>query len=363
MPIKKKRIILDCDLMRHLHSGLYHYCLNLGKEVNELLLEDDEWEIVLYLPEVAKNTFAFPGKQIIEKKGFWKFLSPVTKNCTIWHAPFQSGRIIPDKKKDSSVKVLLTIHDLNPLHERKKPEEQRKSLAHTQKLIDRSDALVCISDFTKNDVLKNCRIDNKPVYVIHNGKHEVGTACLHANSYRPEKPFLFGMGYVNRKKNYHVLLPLLENKEIEMIIAGRLDEPDYVHQIWQDARRMGVEERLHMPGPVSESEKAWYYQNCLAFVHPSLAEGFGAPVVEVMEFGKPLFLSSLTSLPEIGGSDAFYFPSFEKDQLLKTFSEGMLEYSKNGMSGRIKRRAAMFNWKQKAKEYLSMYKEVAGSCL
>jgi len=58
-------------------------------------------------------------------------------------------------------------------------------------------------------------------------------------------------------------------------------------------------------GTISESDKIFYYKNCLAFAFPSLREGFGFPVLEAMTFGKPVFLSNKTSLPEIGGSHAF----------------------------------------------------------
>lgn len=359
MPASKKQIILDCDLMKYTNSGLYHYCLNLGNEISELLREHPELEISFYVPSSARLDFNDPASVIVERKGLFRNYRPFLRNCSIWHAPFQSGRMLPDKRKYPAMKRLLTIHDLNPLHEGKSKEEQAKSLAHTQTLIDQADALVCISAFTKSDVIRHCHTGNKPVYVIHNGSHRVHTPALKPDSYHPVRPFLFGMGYVNRKKNYHVLLPLLENESIELVIAGRLDEADYVHRIRQMAVEMGVADRLLLTGPVTEAEKAWYYQHCLAFVHPSLAEGFGAPVVEVMQFGKPLFVSGLTSLPEIAGDVAFYFNNFDTEHLHQVFRNGMEKYRSNGLADQIRQRGASFDWKQKAKEYLAMYQDLA----
>ncbi len=359
MSLNKRNIILDCDLMKYPHSGLYHYCLNLGNEMGELLMNDPDLGMSFYTPRSAVNDFKLPGSTIMERKGLFRHYMPFLRNCRIWHAPFQSGRIVPDKRRYPDMRVLLTIHDLNPLHEGKSPEEQDKSLAHTQSLINQADALVCISGFTRSDVLTYCDVGHKPLYVIHNGSHKVHAPALNANSYRPTRPFLFGMGYVNRKKNYHVLLPLLENESIEIIIAGRLDEVDYVAGILKTAEAMGVADRLHLTGPVSEEEKAWYYAHCMAFVHPSLAEGFGAPVVEVMQFGKPLFLSALTSLPEIGGEVAFYFTSFEKEHMHHVFRTGMEKFNSNGMAGHIRQRWSAFDWKQKAKDYLSVYRSLA----
>jgi glycosyltransferase involved in cell wall biosynthesis len=229
-------------------------------------------------------------------------------------------------------------------------------VAHTQKLINRSNAIVCISEFCKTDVLKYCDIGNKPVYVIHNGTHAVGLPALGPASYKPARPFLFAMGDVNRKKNFHTLLPMMAANHFELVIAGRLAEGDYIQDIQQKAEELGMKDRIHILGPVTEGEKSWYLENCTAYIHPSLAEGFGAPVVEAMSFGKPLFLSHLTSLPEIGGDEAFYFKSFDPEHMKNILLDGLEQYNKNGMAIKIKERAKQFDWRQKAKEYFKVYK-------
>lgn len=352
-------IILDCDLMRYPNSGLYYYCLNLGNYVQAALSADGHEQIKFYVPAAETNSFKKKENSIVEKK-YHKLFKPFLWNCSVWHAPFQSGRIIPDRKRHSNTKVVLTVHDLNVLHEGKTPDEQRKSIAHTQQLINKSDAIVCISEFTKSDVLKHCEVNGKPVHVIHNGTHPVSSLpLLSAYSYKPSRPFLFGMGYVNRKKNFHVLLSLLKNNnDVELVIAGRLDEMDYITNMQNQAMQMGIEDRVYIAGPVSESEKAWYLENCMAFVHPSLAEGFGFPVTEAMLFGKPVFISNRTSLPEIGGDVAFYFSSFEEEHMQKIFYEGMQQYNMNGMSKRIIRRAESFNWEKSAKQYIEVYRSL-----
>lgn len=91
---------------------------------------------------------------------------------------------------------------------------------------------------------------------------------------------------------------------------------------------------------------------------PSLAEGFGAPVVEAMAFGKPIFLSNLTSLPEIGADIAFYFHSFEEAHMQQVFKEGMEAYQRNNMAEKIIERGNDFNWEVKAQEYLQVYRSL-----
>lgn len=350
------RIILDCDLMKHRDSGLYHYCLNLGNYVARALEKEGNDSISYYVPPAEKKTFDRKQLCITEKKWHHRFFRPFLVNCQVWHAPFQSGRILPSPR--SGVKVLLTIHDLNCLHEDKTARERRHSLLHTQKLIDRADAIVCISHHCKKDVTENLDTGRKPLHVIHNGTHHVSAAPAQPIGYRPALPFLFAMGYVNRKKNFHTLIPLLVNNHMELVIAGKLDEPDYIAGMKKEAVRLGVQDRLRILGPVPEEDKAWYFSNCLAFSLPSLAEGFGAPVVEAMAFGKPVFLSALTSLPEIGGDVAFYFRSFDADHMQAVFNEGLSEYSKNGLAGRIMKRSHAFSWEEKAAEYIRVYQSL-----
>lgn len=93
-----KRIILDCDLMKHPNSGLYHYCLNLGYYTQKLLANDRTSAMSFYVPPAEVNSFGPSANCIVEKKSIWNFFRSPVKNCDIWHAPFQSGRVLPDKK-------------------------------------------------------------------------------------------------------------------------------------------------------------------------------------------------------------------------------------------------------------------------
>lgn len=352
------RIIFDCDLMKFPHTGLYQYCLNLGEHINKLLADEKQSFMKLYLPPRKKLSLQPEPHHIIEQR-WHKLIQPFLNDCRIWHAPFQSGRIVPDKRRYPNLKVVLTIHDLNVLHEGKPAAIQQKSLAHTQSLIDQSDAIVCISEFTKSDVLAHCSVGSKPVHVIHNGANKVGETTEDVVAYRPNREFLLGIGYVNKKKNFHVLLPLLQtNPDLEMIIVGHHDDPAYVSQMNDSAQRIGVADRLHVLGTISEADKIWYLRHCKAFLHPSLAEGFGLPVIEAMQFGKPIFLSRLTSLPEVGGDAAFYFPSFDADVIQRVYWEGMQAYESSKRTDVIVEHAAQFNWEKSAKQYLSVYQSL-----
>lgn len=91
---------------------------------------------------------------------------------------------------------------------------------------------------------------------------------------------------------------------------------------------------------------------------PSLAEGFGIPVIEAMNFGKPVFLSSLTSLPEIGGQAAYYFENFDIDHMREVFDAGMDDYVENNRLETIKQHASFFSWDRCADEYYKIYRKL-----
>ena len=350
-----KKIVFDCERMKHSNTGLYYYCLNLGMHLKKNLDTADE-EVTFYLPDNAIP--AFGSDLHIRQHSLQKFYMPDMKDFTLWHSTFHSTNYIP--KRNRRIKVVLTIHDLNFLYEQKTEAKRLKLLRHLQSNIDRADAIVCISEFCKRDVLTHCRTGNKPIYVIYNGTNTLKQPGLSNDSYKPGRPFLFSLGVICRKKNFHVLLPLLEqNQHMELLIAGRKDDdPDYLHFINKSAKQLRIEDNLRVLGTISESEKAWYYTNCYAFAHPSIAEGFGLPVAEAMSVGKPVFLSDRTALPEIGKNVAFYFRDFNARHMQKVFINGMQRYQQQNMENSIRQHGETFCWEKASKQYIDVYRSL-----
>ena len=344
------KIALDCERMKYAHTGLFEYCLQLGKALKKLKASDDE--ISYYLSPALQQHFE-PDDNFINQNSLQKFIFPKIDNIDIWHTTYQLSRYIPKSKR---IKRVLTIHDLNFLHEEKSDAKVKKYLHKHQKNIDACDHIVAISQFTKKEVLQYLNIGNKPITVIYNGCAEpIPTAVGHKPLYQPEKPFLFALGTVNPKKNFHVLIPLLENNDYELVIAGKPDS-GYVTKIMEEAEKHGLSSRVKVIGAIDEIDKSWYYKNCTAFLFPSIAEGFGIPPIEAMKFGKPVFLSTSTSLPEIGGAVAYYFKDFEPISMQTEFAKGMEHYKNNQPADEIKKHAQQFNWEDSAKSYLAIYR-------
>lgn len=350
-----EKIVFDCERMKYDNTGLYHYCLNLGEHLIKNLDHSAE-QLTFFSPPTAASAFG-QTERYLSQNSLQKFFMPGLKDFAIWHCTYQSSDYVP--RRNRRIKVILTIHDLNFLHEDKTDSKRQRNLRHLQANIDRSDAIVCISEFCKNDVLTHCKLGSKPIFVIHNGTNTLKQARLQTSSYRPERPFLFSLGVICRKKNFHVLLPLLEqNQHMELLIAGRPDDTDYLQFIHRSAKQLHVEDNLRMLGNISEAEKSWYYNNCYAFALPSIAEGFGLPVTEAMSVGKPVFLSDRTALPEIGKDVAFYFRDFNARNMQRVFTNGMRQYEQERMEGLIREHSESFCWNKAAKEYINVYRSL-----
>ncbi|OYU56322.1 MAG: group 1 glycosyl transferase [Chitinophagaceae bacterium BSSC1] len=349
------KILFDCERMKYPHTGLYHFCWELGQE----LIAQSEGtgiEIDLYAKKKVQQQFASrPG--FLEQSALHKFLMPNLDQWGLWHATHQATDYYPGK---DIIATVLTVHDLNFLHEtyrsnQKKARERDK----LQRKLDKADSVVAISEFVAKDLRENMQLDPTKLQVIYNGCNIKTTKTLAEPRIKPRGEFLFTIGTVLPKKNFQTLPALLQNNDMQLLIAGAIHDKQSQQLILDQAFVLGVADRVIFTGPISEAEKYWYYQHCRAFVFPSLMEGFGLPVVEAMAFGKPLFLSTLTSLPEIGGNLAYYFQSFDPEQMQMDLKVGLSNYDANpAFVAKIILRSQEFSWKASAKSYLATYQQI-----
>ena len=351
---KIQKILFDCERMKYPHTGLYHFCLQLGHALMRNMNKAEE-DISFYMPAAAGKVFGDAAKYI-PQNSLHKFLFPSISSFDIWHSTYQGSNYIPS---DTHIKEVLTIHDLNFLYEHSERSEKiKRSLKKIQKQIDHADSICTISEYVKSDVQKNLNLRGKPIEVVYNGCNLLQIENLQPPQLLPSQPFLFTIGTVISKKNFHVLPSLLYGNDLVLVISGIILQEEYKDKIKEEAVKYNVQDRVVFTGPVSDNDKEWYLKNCEAFVFPSIAEGFGLPVIEAMSFGKPVFLSTATSLPEIGGDLAYYFQSFDADDMLQTFHNGMNHYKEKKPAAAIRERAAAFSWDNSAKQYIGIYKRL-----
>ncbi len=349
----RQKIILDCERMKYPNTGLYHYCLQLGKALQAALINNNQQDLYYFASAQAVKLLNKSSNFVTPK--FWhKWVMPFVKKYNIWHATHQSTDYFP---KHSKLKIVLTVHDLNFLYDlNKKPQKQQLYLQNLQQKINQADHIVAISQYVKKDILHYCNVANKAISVIYNGCNIDDTIVAQKPENVQPQPFLYTIGTIAEKKNFHVLPALLVNTNYQLIISGITQNQWYKNKIIEEARRLGVAERVVFTDAISEAEKYWYYQNCTAFVFPSLAEGFGLPVIEAMHFGKLVILSTHTSLPEVGGPHAYYFQNFEPANMQQTLIDSLAHYRQQHPQDAIQNWANQFTWQAAAKQYLTIYR-------
>jgi glycosyltransferase involved in cell wall biosynthesis len=165
---------------------------------------------------------------------------------------------------------------------------------------------------------------------------------------------------VLKKKNFHVLVDfMLKLPDYDLIIAGD-KTGSYAGLLQKTIRQKNLSKRIILPGIISEEDKIYLYRNCEAFLFPSLIEGFGLPVIEAMRFGKPVFCSRRSSLPEVGGDYAFYWDSFEPEEMKEIFIKHLQIFNDNmdQLSKKNKAHSLKFKWDESIRQYLEVYDEV-----
>lgn len=344
----KKSIIVDVERMKYPNTGLHNYCKNLM----ESLSKTTDFDFTFF---THKRVGLSTDKKRINRTLLDKIFLKPSRPYVLWHGTYQSAKYLPYGK----IKFVLTIHDLNFLYEKKCKKKQKKLLQKVQKRIDRADYITAISKFALDDAQKHLNLKGKRTRVIYNGVNLVEYPDFNTPNYQPQKAFLFSIGTVLPKKNFHILVKLLQHDTTyELLIAGIQENEHYIAKIKAEAEKYGVQDRVKLLGAISEEEKYWYMKNCTAFLFPSIAEGFGLPVIEAMQLGKPVFLSICTSLPEIGGKYAYYFPDFEEKTMVKVLKEGLNDYQQNHRKPQIIEWASQFTWEKAANAYNEVYKEV-----
>jgi glycosyltransferase involved in cell wall biosynthesis len=123
---------------------------------------------------------------------------------------------------------------------------------------------------------------------------------------------------------------------------------------------LGLAGDVILTGYLDDIELQWLYENCFAFVYPSLFEGFGLPVLEAMSLGAPVISSNTSSLPEIVGGDGVLIDPLDTDELaaaMRKLLNGELDRAKLAALGR--ERSRLFSWTGAARQMLDCYSRVA----
>lgn len=249
---------------------------------------------------------------------------------------------------------VITVHDVT--YKRFPHLLQKETLDNLEAQMTReiamADAVICVSESTRQDVLHYYEADPRRVVAIHSGLPELPEP---EPIDLPPRYILF-VSTVEPRKNLGLLLDVFERLEYDgsLVVAGKIG-----WKAGEISRRLGGPRIVHLDY-VPPAQLATVYRNADVFVFPSIYEGFGFPVLEAMAHGVPVVAARSSSLPEIAGDAALYFDPADRDDLAGQLRRLLRDEAlREELIGRGRARAAAFRWDRTAERTVQLLRSVS----
>jgi len=262
-------------------------------------------------------------------------------------------------------KLTATIHDLTSwtmpaLHARGNVRADRAFAS----LLERADALIAVSQNTKNDAVRVLGLKPEKITVIHSGIAPAffavtpeAVAAVRAR-YRLERPFLLSVGTIEPRKNvdglvraYRALPPSLR-QQFDLVLGGPMG--------WAAPETAALVHSVRYLGYVPESDLPPLTAAAALFAYPSFYEGFGFPVAQAMAAGTAVVTSNTSSLPEIAGDAAILVDPHSERELRDALERMLLSAGlRDALAARGRHRAAQFHWEECARRSLDFFRSAA----
>ncbi len=357
---KESRVMIYLFDVRNRNVGLGEYCYQLGLHIAARADEFRKKYNVRFsflVPKGYEGLFGDTVEYVVFKKKFRKYYIRYFVHSDLCHITHQFSRL---KRMKKATVNLMTVHDINFYYE-KRGAKLKHYIKDFERKLDWCREVSYITNFASKDVQSHFATAPKG-YVIYNG---IANLCDENGDFQhfglEDNGYLFHISSLLPKKNVHLIVEMMRYLPNEkLVVAGNLTG-EYMKKVQKDAKDWGLKNVVFLSN-VSNEDKAELYRHCKAFVFPSLCEGFGMPPIEAMYFGKPVFLSTLTSLPEIGGNVAYYYDTLQPEAMAQRTQDGLLDYQADAAqkSVAIKQWASQFNWENAADRYLNLYLELLG---
>ena len=228
------------------------------------------------------------------------------KAVDIVHATDQLIPIVTNKP------LIATVMDTIPLSH---PEFIKASSRHLKtylwkKLTERSDHIITISEFSKNEIANHMgypieKITSIPLGVDQRYFNKVSAEQIKSvlNKFSIDRPFFLFIGSIQPRKNIlrllqaHAALPKNYAREFPIVVAGKIAWDD--GQILKAIQAGVADKRCIWLNYISDLEKRSLLQATIGLAFTSLYEGFGLPILEAFASGAPVITSNCTSMPEV----------------------------------------------------------------
>jgi glycosyltransferase involved in cell wall biosynthesis len=260
---------------------------------------------------------------------------------------------------------VVTVHDLTY---RRFPELlQRETLdnleRHMSREITQADAVICVSEATRQDLIRFYDIDPSRAVTIHSGLETLPASVAHELDLPPR--YLLFVSTIEPRKNLGALLDAFETLKDAgeypgaLVVVGRVGwKSDEVVKRMRTSRwHNDIRHLDYLPS----GALANVYAGAELFVFPSIYEGFGFPLLEAMAHGVPTIAARSSSLPEIGGDAALYFDPRDAGELATAIRRVAGDDAlRRTLIEEGRRRVQHFRWSRTADETMRLFLRVAG---
>lgn len=259
---------------------------------------------------------------------------------------------------------VLTFHDASTERFGDKYPELGAGLYETKKvLLDRANAVIAVSEFTKQDILRYFSVDPAKIHVVplSTSMSELTGTRASTSPVPPAHPYLLFVGkrdlYKNFSAFFRAVAPLLSRyPDLRLICAGGGNFSPAEQTLF---RSTNLGDRVQY-APITSNEALFdLYRQARAFVFPSLNEGFGIPVLEAFAAGCPAVLSDRSSLPEVAGDAAVYFDPDDIDAIGTAIDRVITDDAlRNDLIQQGYRRLTHFSAERTATQTLAVYQSL-----
>jgi glycosyltransferase involved in cell wall biosynthesis len=272
----------------------------------------------------------------------------------IWHSTYFT---LPPRASSSNV---VTVYDM--IIERF-PEMFTRAYDRRIKTAKRNsvlaaDKVICISETTRKDVQSYYGVKESKLEVIPLGYNQVFQRLedgKHPQKPPTERPFLLYVGRRGHYKNFELLLQTYrmwpQQKDVDLVVVG----PNWTVPEQRLLLDWGYTKQVHLLQGLDDEFLACLYNQALAFVYPSLFEGFGIPLLEAMACACPVVASRIPSTLEVGGELPFYFEPTDPQDLIKALDCALTEGRTPARMEASVRHVQQYSWENTAARTLQVY--------
>lgn len=225
--------------------------------------------------------------------------------------------------------VVTTINDLTTVRFRNPAKNwlvftvKRWVYVWLNKIVGRkSKRLLTYTEFVKDDFARFAHVNSRKITAVYLGADQI-TQSPEPVENLVDKQFIMYVGRPLPHKNLGRLIDAFEmlrqrQPNLRLVLVGKKDSLYKQHEKTVMARGL---KNILFTGFVSEGQLRWLYENTVAYVFPSLSEGFGLPGLEAMVHGAPVVSSNATCLPEVYQDGALYFDPLDVNDMAEKIEQ------------------------------------------